>query len=102
LFSVTNGLLSLLRRAWAGQAVVYPGEGGRRPSLGDEVWDSSSVLADDSLLGRALHAIIGYSDRPMGAQIGATSPSWRCCSSCPAWSAERLPLSGRQPPDPLG
>ena len=35
-----------------------------------EVWDTSAILADDTLLGRTLHAIAGYSDRPMGIQVG--------------------------------
>ena len=69
LFSVTNGLLSLLAAGMAGQAAVYLVKAGIAPSLGDEVWDTSRVLADDSLVGRALHAIAGYSDRPMGVQI---------------------------------
>jgi high-affinity iron transporter len=39
------------------------------PTLGDEVWDTSSILRDDSIVGRALHALIGYSDRPPGIQV---------------------------------
>ena len=39
------------------------------PSLGDQLWDTSALLADDSLPGRALHALAGYSDRPMGVQV---------------------------------
>ena len=69
LFSVTNALLSLLAAGMAGQAAVYLVKAGVAPSLGDEVWDSSAILADNGLAGRALHAIIGYSDRPMGLQI---------------------------------
>ncbi|MFI4964337.1 MAG: FTR1 family protein [Caulobacterales bacterium] len=69
LFSVTNGLLSLLAAGMAGQAAVYLVKAGVAPSLGDEVWDTSAILADDGILGRALHAIAGYSDRPMGLQI---------------------------------
>ena len=70
LFSITNWLLSLLAAGMAGQAAVYLVKAGVIPSLGDEIWDTSWVLADDSILGRALHAIVGYSDRPMGVQIG--------------------------------
>lgn len=70
LFAVTNGLLSLLAAGMAGQAAVYLVKAGVIPSLGDEVWDSSSLLADNSIPGRALHTIAGYSDRPMGVQVG--------------------------------
>ena len=69
LFTVTNGLLSLLATGMAGQAAVYLVKAGLAPTLGDEVWDTSWILADNSLLGRALHAIAGYSDRPMGLQV---------------------------------
>ena len=69
LFSVTNGLLALLAAGMAGQACVYLARAGVIPTLGDELWDTSAILADNSLLGRALHAIAGYSDRPMGVQV---------------------------------
>ena len=38
-------------------------------SFGDEVWDTSFLLRDDGLIGRALHALVGYVDRPMGVQV---------------------------------
>ena len=44
---------------------------GLLPALGDQMWDTSSFLPENGLIGRALHALIGYSDRPMGAQIAA-------------------------------
>jgi high-affinity iron transporter len=69
LFSVTNGLLSLLAAGMAGQAAVYLVKAGRIPSLGEQVWDTSGLLPDDGIVGRALHAVVGYSDRPMGVQI---------------------------------
>ena len=69
LFSVTNALVALLAAGMAGQAAVYLAKANALPTLGDEVWDTSSILRDDGLLGRALHALVGYSDRPMGVQI---------------------------------
>lgn len=71
LFSVTNVLLSLLAAGMAGQAAVYLVRAGLLPTLGDQMWDTSSLLPDNGLLGRALHALVGYSDRPMGVQIAA-------------------------------
>jgi high-affinity iron transporter len=71
LFAVTNGLVALLAAGMAGQAAVYLEQAGFLPSLGDQVWDTSWLLRDDSLIGRALHALVGYSDRPMGVQIAA-------------------------------
>lgn len=71
LFAVTNVLLSLLAAGMAGQAAVYLVRAGLLPTLGDQMWDTSSLLPDNGLLGRALHALVGYSDRPMGVQIAA-------------------------------
>ena len=68
-FAVTNGLIALLAAGMAGQAVVFLVKADLLPSLGDQLWDTSGLLADDSLIGRALHALVGYSDRPMGVQL---------------------------------
>jgi high-affinity iron transporter len=69
LFAVTNGLVALLAAGMAGQAAVYLVQANLIPSLGDQVWDTSWLLRDDGLVGRALHALVGYSDRPMGVQL---------------------------------
>jgi high-affinity iron transporter len=71
LFAVTNGLVALLAAGMAGQAAVYLVQANVIPSLGDQIWDTSWLLRDDGLIGRALHALVGYSDRPMGVQIAA-------------------------------
>ena len=69
LFSVTNGLIILLAAGMAGQAAVFLNRANLIPTLGDQLWDSSALLPDDGLAGRALHVLIGYSDRPMGVQL---------------------------------
>jgi high-affinity iron transporter len=69
LFAVTNALVALLAAGMAGQAAVYLAQASVIPSLGDQVWDTSWLLRDDGLFGRALHALVGYSDRPMGVQL---------------------------------
>ena len=69
LFSVTNALIALLAAGMAGQAAVYLTKANAIPTLGDQLWDTSRLLSDDGLVGRALHALVGYSDRPMGVQI---------------------------------
>jgi high-affinity iron transporter len=69
LFSVTNTLVALLAAGMGAQAAAYLVRVGWLPSLGDELWDTSAILSDDSLPGRALHALVGYSDRPMGMQL---------------------------------
>jgi high-affinity iron transporter len=69
LFAVTNGLIALLAAGMAGQAAALLAKADLIPTFGAEVWDTSAVLRDDGLLGRALHAMVGYSDRPMGVQV---------------------------------
>lgn len=71
LFSVTNVLVALLAAGMAGQAAGYLARAGVLPDLGNQVWDTSALLRDDTLIGRALHALVGYVDRPMGVQVAA-------------------------------
>lgn len=71
LFSVTNGLVALLAAGMAGQAAAVLANLDLIPTWGDAVWDSSAVLAEDSMVGRALHALVGYSERPFGIQLVA-------------------------------
>ncbi len=68
LFAVTGGLVILLAAGMAGQAAAFLAQANIIPALGDQLWDSSSILRDDGIAGRVLHALIGYSDRPMGVQ----------------------------------
>lgn len=71
LFSVTNCLLALLAAGMAGQAAAILAAADLIPSWGFEIWDTSWLLPEDSFLGRALHALVGYADRPMGVQLAA-------------------------------
>jgi hypothetical protein len=41
------------------------------PTLGEQLWDTSFVLSQDSLAGRILHTLAGYIDRPTGIQVVA-------------------------------
>jgi high-affinity iron transporter len=71
LFSVTNGLIALLAAGMAGQAASVLHSADLLPGWGEHLWNTSAVLADDSFLGRSLHALIGYSARPSGIQLAA-------------------------------
>lgn len=71
LFSVTSWLIALVAAGMAGQAAAILAGIDLIPSWGFELWDTSWLLPQDSLIGRALHALIGYSDRPMGVQLAA-------------------------------
>lgn len=71
LFSVTGWLIALLAAGMAGQAAYTLASADLIPSWGYQLWDTSWLLPQDGLLGRVLHALAGYSDRPMGVQLAA-------------------------------
>jgi high-affinity iron transporter len=71
LFSFTSGLITLLAAGLAAQAVAFLQQAGYVDLLTSTVWDTSWLLADDSVLGRLMHTLIGYTDRPSGAQLVA-------------------------------
>jgi high-affinity iron transporter len=69
LFTVTSWLIALLAAGMASQAVVFLQQAGLVTVFPHVVWDTSRVLSDGSLAGRALHTLIGYADRPTGIQL---------------------------------
>ena len=70
LFSVTGWMVLLLAAGMASQAASFLVQAGFLPAWGEQVWDSSGWLsAQGSLLGKVLHTLIGYDDRPAGMQI---------------------------------
>jgi high-affinity iron transporter len=71
LFSVTNAMIALLAAGMAGQAAAVLHAADLLPGLGEHVWDTSAILADDSLLGRSLQTLVGYAARPPGIQVAA-------------------------------
>jgi high-affinity iron transporter len=70
-FTVTNWLIALLAAGMAGQAASVLASADLIPSWGERIWNTSFILADDSWLGRALHALVGYSAMPSGIQMAA-------------------------------
>lgn len=71
LFQVTGWLLALLAAGMAGQAAATLAGADLIPAWGYELWDTSWLLPQDSIPGRALHTLLGYADRPMGVQLAA-------------------------------
>jgi high-affinity iron transporter len=69
LFAVTNWMVLLLAAGMAAQAAGFLVQADLLPPLGEAVWDSSAVLTEDSVVGKALHTLIGYVSRPDGVQI---------------------------------
>jgi len=71
LFTVTNWLIALLAAGMAGQAAAVLHAADLLPGWGEQLWDTSGLLTDSSIAGRALHALVGYSARPSGIQFAA-------------------------------
>jgi len=69
LFQVTSGLITLLAAGMAAQAVIYLQNGGWLEYFTGTVWDTSWLLREDSITGRLLHTLVGYSQAPNGAQL---------------------------------
>ena len=69
LFTVTNALLAFLAAGMAAQGIGFLIQAELVPPLAPQVWDSSAVLDEKSMVGRALHALVGYTDRPAGMQL---------------------------------
>jgi high-affinity iron transporter len=69
LFAVTSGLITLLAAGMAAQAALFLQNGGYIEGLSDTIWNTSWLLAEDGLLGRLLHTLIGYVEAPDGAQL---------------------------------
>lgn len=69
LFRVTNIMLSLLAAGMAAQAAGFLVRADLLPAWGAQIWNTSDMLDEKSILGRALHALIGYTDRPTGMQL---------------------------------
>jgi high-affinity iron transporter len=68
-FTVTSVLIALLAAGMAAQAVQFLDAAGVIDVLSNRLWDSSGILPQDSLLGRLLHTLIGYTDRPTELQL---------------------------------
>jgi high-affinity iron transporter len=69
LFTTTTVLITLLAAGMAAQAVVFLERANWLTALDVVVWDSSWLLSEQSILGRALHTLVGYTDQPTEMQI---------------------------------
>ncbi|AGK60025.1 iron permease FTR1 [Hyphomicrobium denitrificans 1NES1] len=69
MFSVTGALVTLLAAGLAASAVQQLSNAGLLNVLDTKLWDTSWLLSQDSWVGRVLHVLIGYMDRPTGMQL---------------------------------
>ena len=71
LFAVTTGLITLLAAGLAAQAVFFLQQADYFQGLSAPLWDTSWLLRDDSMPGRLVHTLIGYTATPDAAQLVA-------------------------------
>lgn len=69
LFAVTSGLIALLAAGMASQATVFLQQAGWVNVLSQTLWDTSNILSNGSMFGKAMHTLIGYTDRPSAIQM---------------------------------
>lgn len=69
LFSVTSWMILLLAAGMSAQAAKFLSQADVLSVWGDRVWDISSILPNDSIIGSLLHTLIGYDASPTGIQV---------------------------------
>ncbi len=69
LFAVTGWMVLLLAAGLAAQAAGFLVQADLLPPLGDQIWNTSFLLSEKSLVGKTLHTLVGYVARPAGIQI---------------------------------
>lgn len=65
-FTVTGWIVLLLAAGLSASAADYLAQVGLVPVLSPQVWDTSHLLNQSSLVGQTLHVLVGYQDRPSG------------------------------------
>jgi high-affinity iron transporter len=69
LFTVTSWLILLLAAGMASQGAAFLMQANLLPAFGNNLWDTSAILGERSMLGTLLHVLIGYSAQPAGIQV---------------------------------
>jgi high-affinity iron transporter len=69
IFKVTTILITLLAAGMAAQAVKFLDAAGFVTVLGESMWDTSEWLPEGGILGKILHALMGYSEQPTAMQL---------------------------------
>lgn len=94
-FTVTGWVVTLLAAGLALNAAGFLTQAGYLPELISEVWDTSSILPQDSALGSFLRILIGYTDRPTGVQMLAYIITLAAIVVLTRWVADKRPSQKR-------
>jgi high-affinity iron transporter len=69
LFVTTTILIAFLAAGMAAQAAAFLEKANWLTAMDTIVWDSGWLLSDSSLVGKALHTLVGYTDQPTAMQL---------------------------------
>jgi high-affinity iron transporter len=69
LFAVTGWMVLLLAAGLAAQGAGFLVQADLLPALGDQLWNTTWLLSEESVPGRILHTLVGYVARPAGMQV---------------------------------
>ncbi len=68
-FTVTNGMLVLLAAGLASTSARYLVQADMLPAWGSQLWDTSWLIGNGTVLGQTAHILVGYDARPEGMQM---------------------------------
>ena len=68
-FTATNWMLVVLASGLAATAASFLVQANLLPAWGNQLWDTSWLLSNGSLVGQAVHILTGYEARPAGMQL---------------------------------
>jgi len=93
-FSATSALVLLLAAGMAAQAARFLIQADVLPSLASPLWDTSAIVSNSSLAGKALQGLVGYDAQPSGMQVAFFLAVMVTISAGMAW-AKRTTLRPR-------
>ena len=68
-FTATNWMLVVLASGLAASAAGFLIQANLLPAWGNQLWDTSWLLSNRSIVGQAVHVLTGYEARPAGMQL---------------------------------
>jgi len=92
-FTATSVLVLLLAAGMASQAARFLIQADVLPSLASPLWDTSSIVSNGSLAGKALTGIVGYDAQPAGMQVMFFVVVALAIVAGMAWARRRHPAS---------
>lgn len=98
LFRVTGWMILLLAAGLAAQAAGLLSQVGLLPTLGSNLWDTSWLLNQHSMMGNLLHVLIGYTERPSGIQLLFYLTALVCIGSGMRWVNRARPIRHSRSP----